>query len=172
MVDWSEILAKHGPQVWRTTYRILRHHADAYDCYQETFLAVWQLTRIRRITEWGPLLTCLATRKAIDRLRQRGRVAARTESLESVPEPIGEFADPLQAARFEELIDHLRFGIAELPEKQAEVAWLSCVEELSHQEIAIQLEIPTGEVRVLLHRARARLRHHFAPEFTDRVEEP
>src|SRR5262249_8988766 len=152
-------------QVWRTTYRILRHHADAYDCYQETFLAAWQLAQVRRLTEWGPLLTCLATRKAIDRLRQRGRVATRTESLESVPEPIGEFTDPLQTARFEELIEQLRFSLATLPDKQAEVAWLSCVEELSHQEIASQLEIPSGEVRVLLHRARSRLREHFAPEF-------
>ena len=100
MVDWSEILAKHGPQVWRTTYRILRHHADAYDCYQETFLAAWQLGQLRQITDWGPLLTCLATRKAIDRLRQRGRMTARTESLESVPEPAGESGDPFQAARF------------------------------------------------------------------------
>lgn len=171
MMDWSEILARHGPQVWRTTYRILRHHADAYDCYQETFLAAWQLTRARPITEWAPLLTCLATRKGIDRLRQRGRARNRTESLESAPEPIGELTEPSQAARFAELIEHLRNGLATLPEKQAEVAWLSCVEELSHKEIASQLEIPTGEVRVLLHRARSRLREHFAPEFTDRLEE-
>ena len=53
-----------------------------------------------------------------------------------------------------------------------DLAWLSCVEELSHQEIACQLQISRGEVRVLLHRARAHLHEDFAPEFTDTVEEP
>ena len=172
MADWAAILAEHGPQVWQTTYRVLRHHADAYDCYQETFLAAWQLSQANPITDLAPLLTCLATRKAIDRLRQRCRTASRTESLEVVPEPVGAVADPLQAVRLAELIDRLRLGLAELPEKQAEVAWLSCVEEMSHQDIADHLEIPTGEVRVLLHRARLRLRQHFAPELTDVAEAP
>ena len=172
MADWAAILAEHGPHVWQTTYRVLRHHDDARDCYQETFLTAWQLSQVRPIAEWAPLLTCLATRKAIDRLRQRFRAAGRTESLGSVPEPVGAVADPLRAARLEELIDHLRVGLTGLPEKQAEVAWLTCVEGMSHQDIADHLGLPTGEVRVLLHRARIRLRQHFAPELTDVAEGP
>jgi RNA polymerase sigma-70 factor (ECF subfamily) len=170
MADWAAILAEHGPHVWRTTYRVLRHHDDASDCYQETFLTAWQLAQDRIVRDWAPLLTCLATRKAIDRLRQRCRSAARMAALDLVPEPVRVVADPLQAAEFEELIDRLRVGLTGLPGKQAEVAWLSCVEEMSHQEIADQMDIPVGEVRVLLHRARTRLRQYFAPELTDGAE--
>jgi RNA polymerase sigma-70 factor (ECF subfamily) len=172
MADWAAILSEHGPHVWRTTYRVLRHHDDASDCYQETFLTAWQLAQERAIRDWGPLLTCVATRKAIDRLRQRSRSAVRMAALDLVPEPIGAPTDPLQSAQFEELIDRLRTGLTALPSKQAEVAWLSCVEEMTPKEIAAQLAITVGEIRVLLHRARARLRQCFAPELTDGAEKP
>jgi RNA polymerase sigma-70 factor (ECF subfamily) len=172
MADWAAILAEHGPHVWRTTYRVLRHHDDASDCYQETFLTAWQLAQDRIIRDWGPLLTCLATRKAIDRLRQRSRCAARIAALDLVSEPVGPAADPLQSAQFEELIDRLRQGLAGLPDKQAEVTWLSCVEEMSHRDIADQMQIPAGEVRVLLHRARVRLRQCLASELADGAEKP
>jgi DNA-directed RNA polymerase specialized sigma24 family protein len=37
------------------------------------------------------------------------------------------------------------------------VFWLSCVEGLAHPQIALQMNITTNEVGVLLHRARSRL---------------
>jgi RNA polymerase sigma-70 factor (ECF subfamily) len=54
-------------------------------------------------------------------------------------------------------MNRVRCGMAELPEKQAEVFWLSCLEGLSNHQIAARMQIPPGEVRVLLHRARTRL---------------
>jgi RNA polymerase sigma-70 factor, ECF subfamily len=170
MTDWAGIVAEHGGRVWRTAFRVLNHAADAHDCYQETFLAAWQLARSHRIDDWVPVLTCLATRKAIDRLRRRVREAARTGPLDVVPEQPAPEDDPLQAVRMAEVLDRLRTALGELPEKQAEVVWLRCVEELPHQEIAEQLRIPPGEVRVLLHRGRARLARHFDSELTDARE--
>jgi RNA polymerase sigma-70 factor (ECF subfamily) len=164
MVDWAALLAEHGPRVWRTAFRILKHHADAHDCYQDVFLAAWQIAP-RHPADWGRILTCLVTRKAIDRLRARVR-SARTEPLDAAPEPSTD-DDPTQPVRLAELIDRVRAGLAGLPGKQAEVVWLSCVEGLTHREIADQLRIPTGEVRVLLHRGRQRLRERLAPDLTD-----
>lgn len=169
MTDWAAVLAEHGPRVWRTAYRVLSHADDAHDCYQETFLAAWQTARTRRIDDWAPLLTCIAARKAIDRLRNRIRALARTEPLDAIAEPTAD-VDPATALRMAELLDRLRAGLSELPEKQAEVVWLSCVEGLSHQEIAEQLRIATGEVRVLLHRGRGRLSQRLASEVTDAAE--
>ena len=55
MSDWPSILAEHGPTVWRTIYRLLDHHADALDCYQETLLAAWRFAANCRtaITSWA-----------------------------------------------------------------------------------------------------------------------
>ena len=158
MTNWSLILAEHGPAVWRTVYRLLDHHADALDCYQETFLAAWRFAERQPVADWASFLTSLATRRAMDRLRQRYRNRAHVIALVGLPEPISEAESPLRHAQAKELMDCVREGMAELPDKQAEVFWLSCVEGLSHQQISGRMEIPPGEVRVLLHRARRQLR--------------
>ena len=163
MTDWPSILAEHGPAVWRTVYRLLNHHADALDCYQETFLAAWRFTQRQPVADWTSFLSSLATRRAMDRLRQRYRLRSRLAAIESVPEPSSEADCPLEHARARELMDRVREGMAELPDKQAEVFWLSCVEGLCHQEIGDRMQISPGEVRVLLHRARTRLREILDP---------
>jgi RNA polymerase sigma-70 factor (ECF subfamily) len=158
MTDWALLLAEHGPSVWRTVYRLLDHHADALDCYQETFLGAWRFAQSQPVANWSAFLTSLATRRALDRLRQRYRDRVRLAPLAGVPEPSSESESPVEDACAKELLDRTRAGMAELPDKQAEVFWLSCVEGMGHQQISERLEIPQPEVRVLLHRARAHLR--------------
>ncbi len=157
MIDWSLIVAEHGAAVWRTVYRLLDHHADALDCYQETFLAAWRYAEREPVADWASFLASLATRRAMDRLRQRYRHRTHVIALDGLPEPGSEAECPVRHASARELMDRVRQGMAELPDKQAQVFWLSCMEGLSHQQISDRLEVPPGEVRVLLHRARTRL---------------
>jgi RNA polymerase sigma factor (sigma-70 family) len=157
MIDWGAVLAEHGSMVWRTVYRLLDHHADALDCYQETFLTAFQFANRQGVADWTSFLVSVATRRAMDRLRQRYRSRSRAIPIDHVAEPFSEVDCPLQQARANELMDRVREGMAELPEKQAEVFWLSCLEGFSHQQIADLMQVPPGEVRVLLHRARAHL---------------
>ena len=167
MVDWPNILETHGPEVWRTVYRLLNHQADALDCYQETFLAAFRYAERQPVKHWPSFLISLATRRAIDRLRQRGRSRRLFASLEEVPEPVGHGDSLVENAQGAERLDEIRGMLAGLPEKQAEVFWLSCVEGMPHREICDQLQISAGEVRVLLHRARARLRSALEPRLPD-----
>jgi RNA polymerase sigma-70 factor (ECF subfamily) len=157
MIDWASILAEHGSMVWRTVYRLLDHDADALDCYQETFLAALQLPEPEAIDDWSSFLVSLATRRAMDRLRQRYRSRSRCVPIDTVPERSGEPDNPLDQVQAKELMHRVRRGMAELPEKQAEVFWLSCLGGLSNHQIAGRMQVPSGEVRVLLHRARTRL---------------
>lgn len=156
MTDWPLILAEHGPAVWRTVYRLLDHHADALDCYQETFLAAWRFAEREPVIDWTSFLTSLATRRAMDRLRQRYR--DRAHAIDDVCEPSSEVESPALRVSAQEFMDRVREGMAELPDKQSQVFWLSCIEGLPHQQISDHMKIPPGEVRVLLHRARAHLR--------------
>jgi RNA polymerase sigma-70 factor (ECF subfamily) len=167
MVDWNQILAAHGPTVWRTVYRLLGQHADALDCYQETFLAAYRSVQLRPVAHWPTFLTCLATRRAIDRLRQRGRSHRLFTTLDDAPEPVSHADSPVEQAQRAERLDEVRALLAGLPEKQAEVFWLNCIEAMQPLEIANQLEISPGEARVLLHRARTRLRSALEPRLPD-----
>jgi len=167
MIDWDEIHAEHGPVVWRIAYRLLGRYADALDCCQETFLAAYRAAERRPVGHWPSFLTTLATRRAIDRLRRRGRSSRLFTPLDGVKEPPWPGASPDEHAQDAEYLDEVRGLLAALPAKQAEVFWLSCVEDLPHAEIADQLQISAGEVRVLLHRARARLRTALESRLTD-----
>lgn len=122
------------------------------------FLAAWRFAERQPIADWTSFLTSLATRRAMDRLRQRYRDRVRVVAIDSLREPTSEAECPVRRASAKELMDHVRQGVVELPDKQAQVFWLSSVEVLSHQQIGDRIEVPPSEVRVLLHRARTHLR--------------
>jgi RNA polymerase sigma-70 factor, ECF subfamily len=67
------------------------------------------------------------------------------------------------------LIGRLRQALMHLPADQAEVFCLRYFEQLSNQEIALQLTINANHVGVLLHRAREALRQSIG-ETNPRIE--
>ena len=155
MIDWNAIESSHGPSVWRAVYRILAHHDDAWDCYQEVFLEAFRSSPTSTVRDWNAYLGTLASRRAIDRLRQRIRSRDQVLSINQVPSP--ESTDPSPQDRFaaDELMGRVRQVLADLPGRQAEVFWLSCIEGLRHEQVAAQLDTTTGAVRMLLNRARS-----------------
>ena len=158
MTDWQRIVAGHSGMVWRTAYRLLGNRGDAADCYQDTFLAALEMSRRQKVRNWRALLTRLCTCRAVDRLRRRRRDADRRDGVAdwaAVPSPN---PGPVEYAEAAELSARLRRALGELPDRQAEVFCLRCLDDLSYRDIARQLRIKTSAVGVLLHRARARLR--------------
>jgi RNA polymerase sigma-70 factor (ECF subfamily) len=63
------------------------------------------------------------------------------------------------------LAGRLRSAVGELPARQREVVLLRDVEGLSSEEVCSVLEISEGNQRVLLHRARSRLRQVLETDF-------
>ncbi len=61
-------------------------------------------------------------------------------------------------AEWNVLIDVIRSELTKIPDPQAQVFWLHCVEEVSLNDISMQLETSVNHIRVLLHRSRSRLR--------------
>lgn len=157
MTDWGSIVARYGPDTWRIVYRILAHHADAWDCYQEVFLEVFRSPPRAPVRDWGAYLGTLASRRAIDRLRQRIRLRDLALAIDRVPVPEAIASPPHERLVAVELMGRLRLALAALPGRQAEVFWLSCVEGLRHEQIAAQLRITPCAVRMFLKRARSTL---------------
>jgi RNA polymerase sigma-70 factor (ECF subfamily) len=157
-MDWPQIVEQHGAMVWRIVRRLVNHDSDAADCFQRTFVSALELSLREPIANWGPLLNRLAHARALDRLRERKRLASRNAAL-----PEEGYADPRapsppQVAGATELIEHLREALADLDPRQAEVFCLASLEEFNYDEIAKQLGITVNHVGVLLNRARTFLR--------------
>jgi RNA polymerase sigma-70 factor, ECF subfamily len=166
-ISWPEVVKEHGPAVWRTVYRLLGDREDASECYQEVFLEAVRISREQTVEKWGALLTTIAARRSVDRLRQklaRRSVQINSKTLEVVSQrnrPVAESASDA------ELAQRLRNALSDLSEQQAEVFWLNVIEEMSYDEIAIRLSLSIDHVGVLLHRARAKLRETLGRELLE-----
>jgi RNA polymerase sigma-70 factor (ECF subfamily) len=157
-IPWPEIIREHGPSVWRTVYRLLANQEDAAECYQEVFVDAVRLAKSQTIDSWGAVLTTIATRRAVDRLRQRITHQRRHTSSESADAVADRGRKPMDELTDEELTERLRDALAGLPENQAEAFWLNHMEQQTYEEIATRLSLTIDHVGVLLYRARAKLR--------------
>jgi RNA polymerase sigma-70 factor (ECF subfamily) len=157
MNNLEEIRSRHGRLVWNTVYRVLRDYTESLDCYQDVFCEVLQRAAEQEVENWPAYLRWLATRRAIDRLRTRQRKQSKFESgdisLVRASNP-----GPSETAQLNELVELVRCELANLPQRQAEAFWLSCVEEMTYEEVGRQLGIDASTVGVLIHRARLHLR--------------
>jgi RNA polymerase sigma factor (sigma-70 family) len=165
MSDLNAIVAAHADAVWRTAYRLLNNHEDALDCYQETFLAALRLSRGGEVRHWRTMLVRIATRRAIDRLRDRYRGQKASAGPERLS--LGRSAVEAPDARVQavELHEQVRRALATLPPQQAEAFWLRHLEQLSPDDVAQTMGIEPGHVRVLVHRAAVCLRTILGPSF-------
>jgi RNA polymerase sigma factor (sigma-70 family) len=157
VIDWSTIVAEHGPAVWRTVYRLVSDREDANDCYQETFLRAARFASKRTVSNWGALLQRMAAGRALDCLRRRYR------DVVSVPlEAAADFPDrgvlPSAQIELHETVERLRRGVASLPSQHAVVFWLREVELMSTAEVADALQITPDQVATGLYRAKQKLR--------------
>ena len=170
LIDWDDILAVHGPAVWRGAYRLLGNADDADDCLQGVFLAALKTSRRQTVRDWPALLKTLAANWAVDRLRRR---VHRGEWMREDPPLAGLTAStppPDQAAQTQELSERLRSALGQLPKRQAQVFCLCCIEGWAHSQVGEVLGLRTSHVTVLLHRARNRLRELLAPAAIERDE--
>ena len=171
MIDWLGIAREHAPLVWRTVYRLLSNEADASDCFQETFVSAMQVANRQEVTNWPGLLQKLATRRALDCLRRRIRDRVRLTTPVNWENFVVGDAQPSQQAETAELAEQLRRLLSQLPPQQAEVFCLRHLNELSYEQIGLELGLSVDAVGVTLHRARARLRELVRLQNADECEQ-
>jgi RNA polymerase sigma-70 factor (ECF subfamily) len=167
--DWQAVVREHGPAVWHTAYRLLANHSDAADCFQETFLAAFEIACRQPVRNVPGLLVRLATTRAIDRLRQKNRWEQRKTDLHD-EEQAGRDADPLDQAGTNELASQLRDQISRLPPQEARVFCLRYLNEMSYRQIARELNVAISVVGVSLYRAKVKLRAALANAQTENDE--
>jgi RNA polymerase sigma-70 factor (ECF subfamily) len=163
MTDWESLVATHSAVVWRTVYRLLGNHQDAADCFQETFLSALDVARRQTVRSWPAMLTCLATSRALDRVRRRMRSRVRSADVEELASAPSPEPGPDRQAETAELLRMFRELVVQLPDRQAEVICLRYVSQMSYREIAREMGLKSSDVGVLLHRARGRLRELAEP---------
>jgi RNA polymerase sigma-70 factor (ECF subfamily) len=158
MTDWEAVIGQHVAVVHRTVCRLVGNYADAWDCIQDTFLEAVKIDRREPIRNWSALLRHLATAKALDLLRRRIRQRARYSADADPADAASREPNPAGHAEASELADRLRVAVGQLPSRQAQVFCLTCFEQMSSEDVAERLGVSPAAARMLLLRARERLR--------------
>jgi RNA polymerase sigma-70 factor (ECF subfamily) len=143
-----------APELWRLAAHLCADRHDAEDAVQTTFLAAienrddWDETR--PLVPW--LLGVLANRVREQRRRENRVVdAARTEPMAPMP-------DPLVVAAQRELDARLAASLQALGEPYTTTLRRHLFEGLAAVDLARELGVPAGTVRMRLHRGLERLR--------------
>ncbi|HEX2076725.1 MAG TPA: RNA polymerase sigma factor [Longimicrobium sp.] len=154
MAAARELYDAHAARVYRIACRFAGDAARAEDFVQETFIRAFRrLHEFRGEASFGTWLRAIAVSVTLNGLRAARRRSAREVPLAEVEEPGASPIDPSGSAT-----ERVHAAIDALPERARAVFVLHAVEGYAHAEIAGMLGISEANSKVILLRARARLR--------------
>jgi RNA polymerase sigma-70 factor (ECF subfamily) len=156
--DRTDLIEAHIPGLRRFARALLHGDSDrADDLVQDSLERALSHWHARRSDEdlRGWLYTILYNRfrSDRDRLRRRGIIHHDLAMISQLP---GIEGGQEAALKYRDLL----LGFAQLPEEQRAVLFLIGVEDLSYEEVARALGVPTGTVMSRLSRGRERLRQY------------
>ena len=146
---FAEFYRRHSRSLWTYVYRATGNAADADDIVQDAFCRLLR-SDVPAVTD--DVLRRYVFRIAGNLITDRWRQSTRERSrLAYEPGAAATSSVPLR--------DHdVTQTFAELKPRERALLWLAYVEGEDHQEIAESLGLARGSIKVLLSRARARLR--------------
>ena len=145
----------YGRLVIAIAYKVLGDRGLAEDATQQTFVQAWRAAGSydpeRPLAAW---LTTIARRVAIDvhRRERRHRGLGNVDTASS-PDLV---VLPPSAEQIHDVVE-VRRALADLPAQDRDLIRMQHFDELSHAEIATELEIPLGTVKSRSFRAHRRL---------------
>lgn len=173
----TDLVEEHGDYLYRFALRSFSAPDVAQDLVQETFLAACEkIDSFRGSSSPRTWLISILRHKIIDRIRHKTRKSAPImQHLESTDKELDKMFDGIDhwiAARGpvawtdspESVVEQKQFMkslygcLEKIPHRVREVFVLREVNEFSIEEVAQELGISLGNVRVILHRARLLLR--------------
>lgn len=165
---YNTLVLRYQRQVYNLAYRMLGNAEDSGDLVQDTFIRAYgALASFRQDASFLTWLYKIASNLCIDQLRSR-----KTRSAISLDSEREEGREPANEARcnapedmavrgaVQEVVHH---AIQNLPERYRQVVVMRHLQDMSVEEIAQALELPTGTVKTHLFRAREMLRGRLRP---------
>lgn len=160
---YNGLVLRYQRQVYNLAYRMLGNAEDAGDLVQDTFIRAYgALASFRQDASFLTWLYKIASNLCIDQLRSRkakGALSLQVE-LEEGREPADDSRDiaPEDTAMRGATQEMVQRAITNLPEKYRLVVVMRHLQDMSVDEIARVLDMPTGTVKTHLFRAREMLR--------------
>lgn len=167
---WDRLVALYAPLLYHWCRRFRLQEEDLADVFQEVFktlvVHIGQFRRVRQNDTFRGWLWTITRSKALDLLRKRSREApggggpqsggdlSQIPAPESIPESDPEEAEAMRGL-FLRGLDLIR---GEFEERTWKAFWKTAVEGRAPREVATELSMSSGAVRVAKSRVLQRLR--------------
>ena len=147
---FGELVTRYQTGVFNVCYRLLHERGEAEDLAQETFMRAYdRLHTFDLEREFGPWIRCVATNLCLNHLESRKVIAPLDEERDA-----DESQRPEKQVEVKERSAQVRRALASLPPHYRVVIELRHYQEMSYDEIAVELNIPLSDVKSHLFRAR------------------
>ncbi len=165
---YNTLVQRYQRQVYNLAYRMLGNAEDAGDLVQDTFLRAYgALASFRQDASFLTWLYKIASNLCIDLLRSRKTRYALSLDAETdegrEPAADSRSSAPEEIAVRGAVQDVVHHAIQNLPERYRVVVIMRHLNDMSVEEIAQALDLPTGTVKTHLFRAREMLRGRLRP---------
>ena len=143
--------------------RVVTNREWAEDVLQESFLNIWRSAGDYRASLSPPMawLGLIVRSRGLDLLRRRAAERSHlTQELDDVmvDTMVGDSPCPMNTAQASEQAWALHQCMEQLENRQREVLSLAYMRDLSHSELALQLQLPLGTVKTWIRRGLDQLR--------------
>ncbi len=145
-------------KLYHIAYQLLENEADAKDLVQEAYLKLWdKRDGLSVISNPEAFCVTLIKNMCLDMLRSSKYIAGKQMEELDVSHAIS-LADELET---HDDARHIRSLIARLPEQQQQIVVLRDIKEYTYEEIEQITGLTAVNIRVLLSRARKKIREQF-----------
>ncbi len=159
---FTELMKRYRRPVYHMILKMVRNVDDAEDLTIEAFAKAFRnLSRFKKDYTFSTWLFRIATNNAIDFIRKKKLdtmsldTSFKDDSGDTISIDVeGKDLNPMEEAINAQKIDLVRMFVNQLPPKYQRLVKLRYFDELSYEEIAVELDAPLGTVKAQLHRAR------------------
>jgi RNA polymerase sigma-70 factor (ECF subfamily) len=156
---YEDLLRECLPLLRQICRARLRDATEAEDAVQDTLLTIHRARASYDASRpFRPWLVAITERRALDRIRARGRRSGREAALDlaaDLPTPEGSADAALDAVR---AAAKLRDAVQDLPQSQRTALGLTKLQDLTLQEASARSGMSIGAIKVATHRAVQTLR--------------
>ena len=157
---WGLIVRQHWRRVFNVAYKFVGRHDEAEDLTQEIFLRVFKsLDTFDRRANFQTWLMSVSRNLCIDHYRsvRKERQTIDRDVDAAALTPASTERGPLAALEQRDRVALLRQALSALPDVLRTAVFLRDLQELSYNEIAVQLQLPEGTVKSRINRGRHEL---------------
>lgn len=154
---FDELYRRYWRKLYMAAYAKLQNDADAKDCLQDVFVALWHKRKEINIHSSADAYLYMALKyRVLNLIRSRSNYGRHLDLFAAIPPGAMQAADDRLA--LQEIQQLIRTAIAEMPEKMREIYVLSRQQNLSIADMAQQLGLSIQTVKNQLSNALRRIK--------------